>query len=76
MDVTARNWRQMLDLAVAAGAVPEGMAQTVERGLALASGLPGAGGDEETVSLPLSLRDGQVFFGPIPLGPAPRFAPL
>jgi hypothetical protein len=68
--VKATNWREMLDIAVAAGALPERLAGPVETGLAMLAGLSGP---PETLDAPLTFRDGQVNFGPIPLGPAPRF---
>lgn len=66
----ATNWREMLELAVGAGLIPEGLAPTVERGLEVLAGMSGS---PETLDAPLSFRNGYVAFGPIPLGPAPRF---
>lgn len=68
--VKATNWREMLELAVGAGLIPEGLAPTVERGLEVLAGMSGS---PETLDAPLSFRNGYVAFGPIPLGPAPRF---
>ncbi len=65
----AENWRELLQLAVASGAVPEGIATTLERGLAA---LAGASGSPETLDATLSLRGGRVFLGFIPLGSAPN----
>ena len=67
--VKATNWREMLDMAVAAGAVPTALAPTVERGLEILAGLSGT---DQTLDAPLSFQNGFVSFGPIPLGPAPR----
>ncbi len=66
--VKARNWREMLQLAVAAGWLPDGMADTLEGGLELLAGLSGS---PKTLDAPLKLRDGAVSFGPIPLGTLP-----
>jgi len=67
--VRAENWREMLDLAVASGVLPEGLRPTLERILELVAG---GGGGGDTLDAPLTFRDGRVSFGPIPLGPAPR----
>ncbi|GAW33679.1 hypothetical protein RA2_00722 [Roseovarius sp. A-2] len=64
----ARNWRDMIALAQASGALPEGMAQTVENGLEL---LARMNGNRETLDVPLSFRGGRILLGPIPIGPAP-----
>ena len=67
--VKAKNWREILQIAVAAGWVPEGLAETLEDGLGLRAGLSGS---PETLDAPLSFEKGRVSFGPIPLGTAPR----
>lgn len=68
--VRAVNWREMVSVGTAAGLIPEGVVPTIERGLELLAGL---GGNPQTIDAPLSFQDGFVSFGPIPLGPAPRF---
>ncbi len=62
----ARNWRQMLAMAVGGGIVPDAMAPLIERGLALIAD------DADTLDAPLTFADGQVSLGPVPLGAAPR----
>jgi hypothetical protein len=69
-DVTARNWRGMLDASVRSGLVRQAMADTIKAGLEVVSLLSG-GGDE--IDLTLRLTRGGMFLGPIPLGPAPVF---
>lgn len=66
--VKARNWREMLELATASGALPETLAKTLENGLSLLAQL---NGNPQTLDVPLSFRRGLTFLGPIPLGPAP-----
>lgn len=66
IDLTAQNWRQMLDLAVGAGFVDTGIANTAKS----MGGLLGGGGTD--ISLPLTFQNGMVSMGPIPLGQAPR----
>lgn len=59
------DWPAALDAAVRAGLIPENQAETLEGGFRMM-----AQGD--AVELPLTLARGQVRFGPLPLGPAPR----
>ena len=69
LDLRARNWEQMLELAVANGVLDEGTARAASFGLGL---LAAAGGDRNTLDAPLSFRDGQTRLGPLGLGSAPR----
>jgi hypothetical protein len=69
LTVKLENWREVLDLAVATGALPGELAGPVRSALELASGLSGT---PETLDLPLDLRRGRVFLGPIPITEAPR----
>lgn len=64
----ARNWREMLSLAETAGAIPAGLRPQLENVL---SALAGSGGNPETIDVELKLRDGTIYLGFIPLGPAP-----
>lgn len=64
----ARNWREILSLGVASGAVPEALAGTIESGLTLMAQMAG---NPETLDIPLTFRGGRTRLGPIPLGPAP-----
>lgn len=68
-DITARNWRQMLDAAVAAGAIPRAMAETLKTGLGFVARL---GGDPEELNVALTMSGGFTRLGPVPIGPAPR----
>ncbi len=70
--LTARNWRAMVQGAVAAGVIAPDIARAVEAGLELLALLSG---DGETLTAPLTLRNGLISLGPVPLGPAPRFTP-
>jgi len=65
----AENWREMVGLAVNAGAVPAGLSRTLERGLEILAGL---GPNPSVIDVPLSFQGGFMSLGPIPLGPAPR----
>ncbi|MRU15031.1 DUF2125 domain-containing protein [Roseovarius sp. A21] len=66
--VKARNWREILELAVTAGAIPEGFAGTLEDGLSLLSQMAG---NPKTLDIPLGFRSGRVMLGPVPIGPSP-----
>jgi len=63
--IKAVNWRDMVQLGVANGAIPADVAQTVE---SMLSGLARASGPANTLDLPLTLSGGFVRFGFIPLG--------
>ncbi len=66
--LTGRNWREILALAVSAGAIPRENEPLIEQSLA---GLARLSDEEDTLSVPLIFADGQMLFGPIPAGPAP-----
>ncbi|WP_171181321.1 DUF2125 domain-containing protein [Ruegeria sp. HKCCA4633] len=67
--VKAENWRDMIAMANAAGALPDQAVDPVTRALNFMAGL---GGNPNALDLQLNLRDGFVALGPLPLGPAPR----
>lgn len=69
MTLRARNWREMLTAARDAGQIPEGLADTLDAGLALAAGLKGK---PDSLDLPLTFNAGRMSLGLIPLGEAPR----
>jgi len=68
--VKATNWREILDLGIAAGIVPVEFEGPITTALNLASQLAGS---PDTLDVPLNFRDGQVRIGPAPIGPAPVF---
>ncbi len=67
--VRAENWRDMIAMANAAGALPDQAVDPVTRALKFMAGL---GGNPNALDLQLNFRDGFVALGPLPLGPAPR----
>jgi hypothetical protein len=71
LNVRAENWRQMLRAAVDAGALDRDLARLIEQGLGLIAALSG---DGDAIEAPLSFSGGRMSVGPVPLGPAPRFA--
>lgn len=66
--IKARNWREILQLSVAAGALSPGLAGALTDGLSLLSQLSG---NPNTLDIPLGFRGGRVMLGPVPIGPAP-----
>ncbi|MEZ5779303.1 MAG: DUF2125 domain-containing protein [Paracoccaceae bacterium] len=70
IDFSIENWKPLLGVLVAAGAIRPEIAPTWEKGLAQ---LAAASGDAKTLELPLTFAGGVMSLGPIPLGPAPRF---
>jgi hypothetical protein len=71
LELRARNWRDMLDLAVSAGALDRTLAGAVRGGLDL---LARFGGDGDSLNVPLDFEDGKTRLGPIVIGPAPQLA--
>ncbi len=72
LDVTAQHWREILEMAVRAGAIGREMARAAEGALGLIASL---GGDRDRLEATLRLEDGEVWLGPISIGDAPRLAP-
>ncbi|MEX0309783.1 MAG: DUF2125 domain-containing protein [Tateyamaria sp.] len=68
--IQAENWRTMLDLAQNVGALP---AQLRSQAEAILQALANASGNADTLDVELTLRDGAVRLGFIPLAPVPRF---
>lgn len=63
--IQARNWRSLLEVAENAGTLPTGLRPQLEQILqALARG----SGNADALDVTLSLRDGEIFLGFIPLG--------
>ena len=70
IDIRAVEWRRILDMAVSSGMLSGNFRPAIESALELVAGLSG---QPDTLDAPLSFQNGFVSFGPIPLGPAPRF---
>lgn len=67
--ISARNWQKALDLAVAAGAVPQDRRQFF---IGIIDTLDETPHITDTMTATLSITNGEMALGPIPLGPAPR----
>ena len=65
----ATNWRQMLEIAQATGALSEAEARRYLQGLTLIAALSG---NSDTLAVNLRFERGLAFLGPIPVGPAPE----
>ncbi len=68
-DISATNWREMIEALVAAGAMPASLADTLKQGLGFVARL---GGDPDTLNVALAFSGGFTRIGPVPVGPAPR----
>lgn len=71
LELTATNWREMIDVAERSGMVGATLAGTLRVGLGLIAQMAGR---PDTIELPLEFAGGETRLGPIPLGPAPRLA--
>lgn len=69
VNLSTKDWRQLLKLAVAADVVKKNISQTVENALEIMAQMSG---DPKTLETPLIFNNGRMSLGPIPLGPAPR----
>ena len=69
LEIEARNWREILNLAVQSGILPADLASSIEGGVNLLTSFTR---DPSTLNLPLTFSRGQTLLGPIPVGPAPR----
>ncbi len=69
INIRVTNWKHLVPLMVASGAVKPELSQTASNMLAaLAQQSP----DPDVLALPLTLKDGWMTLGPFPLGPAPQ----
>lgn len=67
--VKAKNWREMVELAISTGAIPENMSNLALRGGEMLASLSGR---KDSIDAELTLNNGMISLGFIPLGPAPR----
>ncbi|MEP3297532.1 MAG: DUF2125 domain-containing protein [Pseudoruegeria sp.] len=66
--VKAKNWRDMIALAVDSNMIGEDLARTIENGLSLVAGMSG---NSQTLDVPVTFKNGGMFLGFVPLGPTP-----
>ena len=65
----ATNWRDLVAVAEATGAIPADRVRLVTGALEMLSSLSG---DPDRLDVPLRFSGGAMLLGPVPLGPAPR----
>jgi len=63
------EWETLLQIGVENGALPQGLADTLHR---VMSGLAQASGPSNTIDMPLTIDNGRIKLGFLPLGDAPR----
>lgn len=68
LQLQVQNWQRMLDLATASGAITPQMRPQIESGMNLLSGLSGG---SDTLDLDITIDNGRMRMGFIPLGDAP-----
>jgi len=69
IDLRARKWRDMLDLAESTGDLAPGLIAALRGGLGIIAQL---GGTRDTLEVPLEFNGGKIRLGPLPIGAAPR----
>lgn len=69
INLKAKNWQAMVDLAVGSGLIGRDLGSTVKDGLGLIAMLSG---NRETLDVPLTFAGGEIRLGPIPIGRAPK----
>jgi hypothetical protein len=72
LQVRATGWREMLDAAVAAGAIGSNAAGLARTALGFMAAF---GADRDAIEAPVSFSGGRTWIGPAAIAPAPRLAP-
>lgn len=67
--IKAKNWREMLQIAINTGTVPQNAEAIVTRSLETLAQMSGS---PKTLDAPLTFKNGQIYLTLLPLGPAPR----
>ena len=69
LSLQAENWRELLDIIIAAELLPVEFATALDKGLTFLAMLSG---NPESIEIPLRFANGLSYIGAIPIGPAPR----
>lgn len=69
LTIATPNWRAVVDAAENGGAIDASMAEALRLSFGLVALLDG---DPNSLTTKLSFADGITYFGPVPVGPAPR----
>jgi len=72
IDVSAKNWRELVAMAQRSGAIGADMAETLTKALELVALLSG---HRDKLDATLRFSDGEIWIGPVSIGRAPRVAP-
>lgn len=72
IDITARQWRDIITLAERSGAIGRNIAEGLTTALELVALL---GGNRDKLDATLTFKNGDVRIGPVTIGRAPRLAP-
>jgi len=67
LTIKIKNWREILAMAQSSGMLSDGVANTMEDGLALISRLAG---NPKTLDVPLEFAKGRIWLGPVPIAPS------
>ncbi|WP_319824738.1 DUF2125 domain-containing protein [Thalassovita sp.] len=67
--IKARNWRDIIDMAVQSGRLSETLGKQMTEALGMLSRLAG---NPNTLDVPLTLRKGTAWLGPVPVATLPR----
>jgi len=69
IEAVLTNWPRALEIASGAGLLPPEQVATARQAMSMLSAMSGGSGK---LTVPLTFRDGRIYLGPMPLGPAPR----
>lgn len=69
IDLRVEGWNRLPPILVALGLIKSDVAPTVENMLGI---MAAQGGDPEVLAISLTMKDGRMSLGPLPLGAAPR----
>lgn len=72
INIEAREWQRIVQLAVTSGVIDRNMAETIVGAVQLVTAFSGGGDD---LNVPLGLKNGEVRLGPFAIAEAPRLAP-
>lgn len=69
MTIKARNWQEIVNMAVASGQLSLTMAERLSNAFKLLSQMTG---NPKTLDIPLDFRNGTIYLGPVPVAKMPR----
>lgn len=69
VEAVLTNWPRALEIASGAGFLPPEQVATARQAMSVLAAMSGGSG---RLTVPLTFREGRIYLGPVPLGPAPR----